>query len=79
MRKVRVNKQLNKFRKMPELYHRFPNEKYDPTKSEVLKWIKEQPELIEWIFNLVEKRDLVKYDKETGKWHGVKEGDENDA
>lgn len=74
--KRRISKKLNVLRKMPSLYHKLPDENFDLEKSEVVKWIITKPEIQEWIYQVAKDNHLIKYDKETGKWHGVKEGDQ---
>lgn len=80
MKKRRISNKLNVFREMPELYHKLPDQEYDPEKSEVLQWIAKQPELMLWLMkNIGAYHNLIEYDKKTSKWHGVKEGDQNNA
>lgn len=75
--KRKISKHLAPFRKMPELYHKFPNQDFDAEKSEVYKWIAEQEELMNWfMYNIGGNDGLIKYNKVTGKWHGVKQGDQ---
>lgn len=58
-------------KEMPLLYHTFPDEEYDPTQSQVLRWISEQPELLEWIFEQLRSTGYIVYDSDWGAWHGV--------
>lgn len=56
---------------MPPLYHTLPGEKYNPWKSEVLKWISERPGLLLYVFDKLTQGGQIVYDPETGKWQGV--------
>lgn len=71
---------VNAARKMPPLYHKIPNEKFDLRKSRTLWWLTKQEEVLEDIWNLVKQSGAVKYNSETGKWQGVnfKGGDDDD-
>lgn len=35
---------------MPPLYHTLPGEEFDNDKSQVYAWIKNQPDLIQWLW-----------------------------
>ena len=67
------SKLLEVGKEMPLLYHSFPDEEYDPTQSQVLRWISEQPELMEWIFR--QSTGYVIYEPQWGAWRGVGEHD----
>lgn len=56
---------------MPSLYHTLPGEKYNPKKSEVLKWISEQLGLLLYVFDKLTQSGQIVYDPVTGKWKGV--------
>lgn len=64
------DKRLFVLKKMPELYHKI-DDKYDPRKSEVLKWATEQPEILNYLFDKLRTSKLIEYDEDTGKWHGI--------
>lgn len=57
-------------KQMPPLHHTMPGEEFDITKSEVVKWLISQPEIMQLIFNAVKGKYIV-YDKVTGTWRGV--------
>lgn len=78
MKKRWISKKLDVVREMPELYHRLPNERFELRKSEVVNWLLEQDDVVEWLFHFLQRTTkMIEYDKKTGKWHGVKEeGDE---
>lgn len=57
---------------MPPLYHKLPNEDYDVNKSEVAKWLVNQPDIMNYIVNRIKScKNFIVYDPSTGKWHGV--------
>lgn len=56
---------------MPPLYHTLPGEKYHSSKSEVLKWLSERPELTEYLLEQAKNAREIYYDPTTGKWQGV--------
>jgi len=68
---------LEVVRGMPELRH-WPGKEMDKAdgcefeiqKSEVVAWLKEQPEVMDWLFEIVKRRDLVEYDESAGIWRG---------
>lgn len=70
-KKKNYDKRLNVFRNMPELYHTIPGEEYDPKHSEVLNWIREQPELLDWLRDTARYKGLIEFTD--GKWRGVRE------
>ena len=45
----RKSKFLDVGKSMPRLYHTLPNEEFDYDKSQVLKWIASQPELLNYL------------------------------
>lgn len=69
-KKVR-SKKLEVGKIMPPLYHKLPNAEYVADNSEVLKWITQQPNLLEWTFNQLKSAGYVEYDSQTGQWTGV--------
>lgn len=58
-------------RKMPPLYHKLPNEKFDIRKARTLWWLTKQPAVLEHIWNIVKQSGAIRYDARTGKWQGV--------
>ena len=59
-------------KRMPPLYNKLPNEDYDVNKSEVAKWLVNQPEIMNYIVNRIKScKNFIAYDPSTGKWHGV--------
>ena len=55
------SKLLEVGKEMPILYHRFPDEEYDPTQSQVL----------EWIFAQLKSTGYIIYDPQWQSWRGV--------
>lgn len=71
MARRKRSKRLEVAKKMPRLYHTIPGEGYDPEKSEVVKWISEQPQLQAWVLDQLKSDGYVEYDPETGLWSGI--------
>lgn len=71
MKRRKVSKKLNCLKTMPPLYHKLPNEEFSFEKSEVINFIKNQPELFEWLWIVAKDWNLIEYDKNTGKWQGI--------
>lgn len=55
--------------KMPRLLH--ASEPFDIKKSEVLKWLCDQPEILQTLFDYYRDRGAITYDKENGTWRGA--------
>ena len=66
---------LNAARKMPPLHHKLPGEDFDWMKSETVKWLVSQPEVLNFIWQSVRNKTgentLISYDADTGTWQGV--------
>lgn len=58
-------------KKMPPLSHSMQGQKFDITKSEVAQWLKEQPQIMQKIFNMAGNQKIITYNADTGKWQGV--------
>lgn len=58
-------------RNLPPSYHKLPNKDFELKKSEVSKWLIEQPEILSFVFEIIKKSEMIVYDKETKKWQGV--------
>jgi hypothetical protein len=64
---------------MPPLYHKLPDEDYSSEKSQVIKWLIQQPHICEFVWDKIKQSGDVKYNPDTGKWQGVDyECDKND-
>lgn len=75
------DKRLDCFRKMPFLWHKYPGQKYEADKSQVLAWIAKQPELLEYLFELAKRETrtgpLIVYHEDVKCWFGVDYGQED--
>jgi hypothetical protein len=77
MTEKNISKNLFCVKKMPPLKHKPLNGEFDITKSEVAKWLIQQPEVMQWVFDHVKDMQrhgeelLIKYDPETGLWQGI--------
>lgn len=70
-KKRKKSKLLDVGKSMPTLYHTLPNEEFDYDKSQVLKWIASQPELLKYMHNKLSNIGYIEYDKATGTWKGI--------
>lgn len=70
-KKRKKSKLLDIGKNMPRLYHTLPNEEFDYDKSQVLKWIASQPELLKYMHNKLSNIGYIEYDKTTGTWKGI--------
>lgn len=64
-----VNLDIGK--RMPPLYHTLPGQDFWYSDSEVLKWIAEQPILLNWVKEQLKAAGYITYNRDTGKWTGV--------
>lgn len=55
---------------MPLLDHN-PTGNFDPDLSEVFDWIRDQPEIMNWILQKARDAKKIQYDAFLEKWHGV--------
>ena len=54
---------------MPILRHSVA-EPFDITKSEVVIWLAQQPQILRAMFDFYRDRGAIVFDKEAGNWHG---------
>lgn len=66
-----MDQRLKCIANMPPLYNKLPNESFSFEKSEVMKWLAQQPQLIEYLFSVISRKGFIKYNRETHKWQGV--------
>lgn len=86
-KKLKETEKLNFIKTMPPLYHHLPNQDFDIRKSEVVKWLIQQPEILQKVFDFAANRSpknkLIEYNTKTGQWQGVdfkkKEEDEKNG
>ena len=57
--------------RMPPLHHFLPEQPFNISKSEVVRWMIEQPEIQQTIFNMARRHSMITYDLETHTWRGV--------
>lgn len=55
---------------MPPLYHSLPGQSFDIQKSEVIKWLISNPEVLQYLFDKVNKSGFIIYNPKTQKWQG---------
>lgn len=67
----RRSKKLNIARNLPPSYHTLPGEKFDIKKSEVINWLIEQPEILNYLWDNIKQSGDVEYDPTTRIWTGV--------
>lgn len=71
MRKRPDSKLLAVTTTMPALSH-WPDKPapFPPEHSEVLRWLGQRPDLVEWFFGALRNRELVVFDPTTHAWRG---------
>lgn len=57
--------------RMPPLHYTLPGEKFDIEKSQVIKWLIQQPEILDWLYMRMVSSRMIKYNPDTQKWVGV--------
>lgn len=60
---------------MPPLGHAKDKTGFDIQNSDVAKWIIQQPEVMQKIFDMANRHGFIKYNPETKTWQGVDYGD----
>ena len=60
---------------MPPLRHSTNVEPYDVRRSRVARWLCDQPEVMQWVFETAKNRGCIVFDQATGLWHGARYGD----
>ncbi|MDR7869160.1 MAG: hypothetical protein RIN56_20420 [Sporomusaceae bacterium] len=56
---------------LPPTRHSIPGQEFDIRNSEVMKWLVQQPEILNYIWNNIKNSGAVVYNPQTGKWQGV--------
>lgn len=56
---------------MPPLHHSIPGEDFDIQKSEVMKWIMQNPIAWNYIWNNIKQSGTIVYNPDTQTWQGV--------
>lgn len=72
LKKGEASKQLQCAAKMPALQHKVSDdgEKFDIFKSEVSRWLLQQPEIMQYVFTRIKNSGLIIYDPESKLWYG---------
>lgn len=68
---TKISKKMEIGRNLPPSYHKLPGEKYDIKKSEIVQWLIQQPEILQFLWDQFQPSGYIIYDRSTGKWHGV--------
>jgi hypothetical protein len=58
-------------RRMPPLAHFVRGEKFDIMKSEAAQWLASQPEIRQWLWNVMKRDGAIVLDLERQCWRGV--------
>lgn len=58
-------------RKMPELHHSKADSKFDIRESEVAKWLVQQPEIMQKIFDMASRKGVIVFNPDTRTWKGA--------
>jgi hypothetical protein len=72
---MRETKFRSFIRTMPPLRHSVPGEKFNIEKSQVVAWLVNQPEVLQWMFDAIRESGRIKFDAESGLWSGVQSPD----
>lgn len=67
----RVSEKLKVIKRMPPSYHTLPGQKFDIKKSEVIRWLIDQPEILNHLWDRLKFSGYVEYDPETRLWTGI--------
>ena len=73
-KKKKYSVNLDAGKNMPPLYHTFPGQEFDYKKSEVLNWIAQQPEMLNFVRDQLNSAGYIVYNPDTGQWCGVDYG-----
>lgn len=65
------SKKLNVAKKLPPSYHTIPGQEFEINKSEVVRWLINQPDILNYLWDNIKQSKDVEYDPETGIWTGV--------
>ena len=55
---------------MPALFHSLPDQDFDSAKSEVVRWLCEQWEIRQAMFDYYKDKGAIVFDRAIGKWKG---------
>lgn len=70
----KLSQRLEVAKKMPPLRHSL-TQPFDPQKSEVVQWLVNQPEILNYLFDAVRgngyRETAIIFDDKTGTWQGI--------
>jgi hypothetical protein len=69
-RKVQHSQKFETISEMPPLHHKLPGQEFDWSKSEVMRWMMNQPKVCDYLFTRAVNAGLIEYNNATGKWTG---------
>ncbi len=64
------SKKLDRAAAMPYLHHSTPGQPFAWSTSEVSKWLTDQPELRQYLFDHCVRAGVIVFNKASGMWHG---------
>ena len=65
------SKKLEIIKRMPKLFHTLPNQSFDILKSQVIGWLIQQPDVLNYLWDHVKQSGFVEYEPVTKTWKGV--------
>ena len=65
------DKRLSIARTMPPLRRKKPDKPYSPENDEVIKWLVQHPDLLNYLFERLKVRGHIIFDKSSGNWQGA--------
>ncbi len=65
----RATKWATAVRKMPPLHHTLPEQPFCLENSEVVRWLLNQPDVMQAVFDKAKK--YLHYNADTGTWQGI--------
>ena len=75
MGKKTISKKFDAAKQMPPLQHVVPGCAYDVRQSEVAKWLLDQKDIMQYVFDKVASStnglNLIVYDPHSRKWQGI--------
>jgi hypothetical protein len=66
---AKASRALKRAAQMPPLRHKLPEQDFDILKSEVVRWLSEQPEIAQALFDWCHDKGAIVF--RDGRWHGV--------
>ena len=66
-----TSKKLEVIKRMPPSYHTLPGHEFDIKKSEVIRWLIDQPEVLSNLWDRLKQSGYLEYEQVTGRWKGI--------